>query len=480
MRRRLALLFLALALPAAAESEIQWMKVLLDGRKVGHVRTGRAVEGDTVTTTEFMRLAFDRSGVAMRIESEDRSIESTDGTPRGFASRIDLAGSVVELQGHRAADGSWEVVQRNDGSETRQPMAWPEGALLAEGVRLLLERKGLATGTRYGYVLFQAAGLGAVDVTVHVLGPDPAAADPDGPDAGLVRVDQRVALPGAPITMRSWVTPDFDMMRSTLPVLGVELEMIACDETCATAPDQSADVLAQTLVASPRALGAGERGAGLRYRLALEGAEPPALPRTSEQQVDGAGARVLIEVDPTPDVPDTRPPSPSDRGPNRWLESDEAAVLALAREAAGDASDARTRMQRLEAAVRAHITDKGLQVGYASAAQTLASRAGDCTEHAVLLAALGRALDIPTRVVSGIAYAPGFGGQRDVFVPHAWTEAWIDDRWMSFDAALPGFDAGHIAFGSGDGDPAGFYAGVSLLGNVRIEAVEALPAGGER
>ncbi len=77
-------------------------------------------------------------------------------------------------------------------------------------------------------------------------------------------------------------------------------------------------------------------------------------------------------------------------------------------------------------------------------------------------------------MVTGLAYAPGFAGQREVFVPHAWTEAWVGERWMSFDAALAGFDAGHIAFGSGDGDPSGYYAGVSLLGNVRIESVEAL------
>jgi len=31
-----------------------------------------------------------------------------------------------------------------------------------------------------------------------------------------------------------------------------------------------------------------------------------------------------------------------------------------------------------------------------------------------------------------------------VFVPHAWVQAFIDDRWHSYDAALHGFDAGHI------------------------------------
>jgi hypothetical protein len=133
-------------------------------------------------------------------------------------------------------------------------------------------------------------------------------------------------------------------------------------------------------------------------------------------------------------------------------------------------------MKRLETRVRAHITDKSMRIGYASALETLRAREGDCTEHAVLLAALGRARGIPTRVVNGLAYASAFAGRQQVFVPHAWVQAWIGDRWASFDAALPGFDAGHIAFSAGDGDPAGFFAGVSLLGNVRIVEAARLPA----
>ena len=45
---------------------------------------------------------------------------------------------------------------------------------------------------------------------------------------------------------------------------------------------------------------------------------------------------------------------------------------------------------------------------------------------------------------------------------------------MSFDAALYGFDAGHIALSYGDGDPWNFYDGVNTLGNFEILAIEAL------
>ena len=137
-------------------------------------------------------------------------------------------------------------------------------------------------------------------------------------------------------------------------------------------------------------------------------------------------------------------------------------------------------MQRIEAFVRDYIRTKSLDVGYAYALEVARTPEGDCTEHAVLVAALGRAAGIPTRVVDGLAYAPGFAGRDQVFVPHAWTQAWVDGRWQSFDAALDGFDAGHIALAIGDGDPWQFYAGLDMLGRIRIDRSDALPLGGRR
>ena len=51
-----------------------------------------------------------------------------------------------------------------------------------------------------------------------------------------------------------------------------------------------------------------------------------------------------------------------------------------------------------------------------------------------------------------------------------------DGRWRSFDAALPGFDAGHIALAVGDGDPWKFYAGLDLLGRIELRKAEAVTA----
>ena len=146
----------------------------------------------------------------------------------------------------------------------------------------------------------------------------------------------------------------------------------------------------------------------------------------------------------------------------------------LAQQGIGDAKEPLAQMQNLETFVRGFIRNKNLSVGYASALEVAKNPEGDCTEHAVLLAALGRSVGIPTRVVDGLAYTKHYAGVDHVFVPHAWAQAWIDGKWQSFDAALMGFDAGHIALSVGDGDPWRFFAGLDSLGRMKIDSVTPL------
>ena len=54
--------------------------------------------------------------------------------------------------------------------------------------------------------------------------------------------------------------------------------------------------------------------------------------------------------------------------------------------------------------VHSHISSKHLSTAYASASETVRTGSGDCTEHAVLLAALLKARSIPARVCHGLVY----------------------------------------------------------------------------
>jgi hypothetical protein len=126
----------------------------------------------------------------------------------------------------------------------------------------------------------------------------------------------------------------------------------------------------------------------------------------------------------------------------------------------------------LEALVERAIRAKSLQYGFAGVREVLDSRSGDCTEHALLLAALLRKRGVPAR----IAY--GFLLTETGFIGHAWTEAFTGARWFSLDPSFPGGQPYGFRLRLGVIDPAQpvwGQLGPSLLavaGGVRAKVLE--------
>lgn len=470
MRRTALALFLLLACAVAQAAEEHWFSVHLDGRKIGHMLQSRDIENDRVMNRQVLALTVERAGDALTIESDESTWELRDGTPLAFEVRIDSAGSVTRARGE-IEHAHLRVEVEQQGRMQRQHLVWPDGALLTEGQRLAAERAGLAPGTQFTYQAFDPGSLQAMRVLTRVGAEENVVIHRQR--ERLVPVAQTMWLGGGRIESEGWLDPATHALRRLrFPAIGLQLDVLACDRACALAPNQPADVLAAMLVPAPHNLRRGDLGEPLRYRLGLKRGEGVALGvppgQTLEAQRDADSVR--LRVDPAGDS--RAPPTLRDTAATRWLQSDAAEVVALARQAIGDARSPRERMRRLEAFVREYIEIKSLRVGYASASDVVRDREGDCTEHAVLLAAMARALGIPARVATGIAYTPIYDGQRNVFVPHAWVLAWVDGRWQGFDAATRGFDAGHIAFATGDGDPYRFYEGIELLGSVEMLGVQ--------
>ena len=114
--------------------------------------------------------------------------------------------------------------------------------------------------------------------------------------------------------------------------------------------------------------------------------------------------------------------------PTQWLESADPQLLKRALFLTEGRKDPAAKMRRLTEFVRGHMGAEFDMLGYGTALEALRSRRGDCTEFAVLLAAMGRAAGVPTRIAIGRVYARHFEGYRHVFVPHAWVQAWTGQR----------------------------------------------------
>ncbi|HEX7915388.1 transglutaminase-like domain-containing protein [Rudaea sp.] len=470
------LALLPLAAAHAAPPDDTWMSVLLDGRKIGSMHTTRSVDGERVRTMQAMQIELERSGLKVALSTSESDEETREGKPLRFESRTKISGIENVQTGTIGADGKLEVTTEVGGAKQSRTLAWPPGALLAEGLRLTEEKHGFTPGTRYKTLAFQAENLEAVEVDSRV-GARETIDLPDG-KRELVRIEQTIALGDAPTKTVSWVEADSSVRKLLVPMMGYELTMLACSKACATGPNQASDILVGTMLAAPRALTADERTKGMRILVSATDTSGEALKfaTTDEQQIAAvAGGKVELRIAPaSTETSREGKPTAADTQPNDWLQSAAPEIIKLAREGAGAAKAPAAQMQNLEDFVRRFIRTKDLSVGYASALEVAKNPEGDCTEHAVLLAALGRAIGIPTRVVDGLVYIDHYAGKSNVFVPHAWAQAWVDGHWRSYDAALQGFDAGHVALSTGSGDPWRFYAGFSTLGRARVEAIEPL------
>jgi transglutaminase-like putative cysteine protease len=166
-------------------------------------------------------------------------------------------------------------------------------------------------------------------------------------------------------------------------------------------------------------------------------------------------------------------PTAADSTASPQIQSDEPAVVDLAREVLPGETDAWTLACALERQVKQKVRLKNYSTAMASAAAVAKSLEGDCTEHAMLLAALCRARKIPARVALGLVYyAPG-----RAFAYHMWTEVWIGDRWIPLDATLGlgGIGAAHLKIASTSMSGAQAHGDLlpilSALGQLRLEVV---------
>lgn len=455
----------------AAPVHTTWLSVQLGGRKIGSLKIERSTEGQTVTTTQTLDITLDRIGQKTPMQSVNRTIERLDGTPLGFYSRQRLSATDITIEGTQVAPGRFRVVTRSGGVPKTTMLEISPDVLMLDGLRRTLAAANKRPGHHYVVRQFDPASGQVMTISTQVLG-DETVQLPDG-QRTLTHQREQLLHSGSPQSEDLWLDYDGNVIKGRIELLGQPLEMIACSKDCATAPSQPLDMFRQAVVASPRWLPQDMRGIPLTYYVHISGGAPhDGLISTDEQWSRPLGHDDWrIDVG-RPSPGKQVPPGPDDLGANAWLQSDAPEIKALAAQAVGKARSPLAKMRRLRSFVSGYVNQHGLDIGYASALEVARTRRGDCTEYAVLLAALARAEGIPTRVVSGLAYAGRAAGALRVFVPHAWTQAWIHGRWQSFDAALGQFDSGHIALATSDGSPSQFFQSNRLFGRLRIDRIE--------
>jgi len=466
--------------------ETEYFAVFMAGKKVGHAVLSRVVDDGKVTTTEKVSIQVSRANVPVSINTTETSIETTDGKPLAFEAVQELSVMTMKVAGTVDANGVVNLTTTSMGAEQKSTLEWPSGAVMAEGLRLLTLKQGLKEGTTYTAKIFSPGILQALEAQIQI-GPKQNV-DLLGRVVALTEVTTIMKLPAAgEIVSIGYVDEDLRLQKTIMPIAGMQIEMIACAKEFALGENDVLELIDKMFLASPVPLDNVREAKAISYYLSPTGdANSLTIPSNDNQSIrqDKDGG-VIVTVRPVLAPAGARfPYKGKDKtileatNPTRFVQSDRKEIIELARSAAGDTKDAGQAVRRIEAFVAEYIENKSLSVGYASAAEVAASRQGDCSEFAVLTAAMCRAVGIPAQVVVGVAYVEDFAGLAG-FGAHAWVQAYIGGdpgKWIGLDAAfksagLGGYGPGHIALAVGDGDPDDFFNLVTTLGRFKIDKV---------
>ncbi len=466
----------------AASDEIEYFAVFMEGMKVGHAIQSRFVADGNVTTSEEVSITISRADIPITINMTETCIETTDGKPLGFEVAQDMSIMTMHVTGTVDEQGTVNITTTSMGAEQKSTLEWPNGAVMAEGLRLLTLEKGLKKGSAYTAKIFSPGILDALEAKIQV--GTKQNVDLLGRVVALTEVTTTLNIPGSgEMVSINYVDENLRTQKNVMPVAGLQVEMVACAKEFALGENDVLELVDKMFVRSPEPLGNLASVKSITYHItATRETAKLTIPSNDNQKVQRLNNKVIVTVEPVSAPAGVNfPYTGSDQTileatkPTRFLQSDQKEIIELARRAVGRTKDAGEAVKKIEAFVGNYIENKSLSVGYASAAEVAASRQGDCSEFAVLTAAMCRAVGIPAQVVVGVAYVDDFAGLQG-FGGHAWTQAYVGGKWVGLDAAFKGtgrggYDAGHIALASGGGEPADFLNMASILGQFKIEKV---------
>jgi hypothetical protein len=472
----------------------EWAEIFIGGAKSGYAHSTMARSGDEIQTETTMKLRIGRAGQNIDLSVSQQSVETVAGRPLRFSSVMDMSLMKTSTRG-TIADGRVTLVSSQYGMEQTQSFDYPKDAIMTWGAFREGVRRGFKPGTKYTLPMY-APDLrldGSVDATTAI--GDWETFTHRGRQIRGQKVTLTLESPLGSLEMLSWVDENGSPRKAMVPIPGLaDLEIVTTDQKTAVSEFVPPEIFMTTVIRSPRPLFR-ERVNRIRYRLTNrdEKAEAPDLPATDMQKILGKeGRSIELEVRRLPRgraeraSPDKLPSGMSEfLDANLILNTADPVLVELAGKAAGDETDAFALADRLRRFVTDFVSNKSMNVGFATASEVARSREGDCSEHGVLLAALGRLNGLPSRVVVGLAYAPFFGGENDIFGYHLWTQFFIDGKWYDYDAALRESDVSpaRIAFAASSLKNAGLaelsFGMLSTIGDLSLEFLDVESAAGK-
>lgn len=477
--------WLLTACGATARADESWDAVFLAGSKIGYIHT--FVEKVSDKGRELYRvrvdmvLNFKRGKDSVVNEMMYGTIETAEGEVLRIATRTLLSDRELKMSGDVVRGRM--ALKIEGGGERTEEIPWGPDVRGPYAAEQSLARKAPTEGEVRNLKMFMPELNKVCDVALLTKGIEEVTLG-DGSTRGLRRIEQTASLDGKPrseFNLTFWIDSNGQVLKQEQDILG-GMVTYRTTKAGATAPNGPLkfDQISHSVAKTKHRITSPENTRYVKYRLTLKDEDPaqvfPVDRRQTIQRGDAPNT-VFLEVrtaGPTDGETGPAEVDPQYLRPNALISCEDDRVRTHMTRALEGASDPGEMASRINRWVFRNIRDKNFETTFASASEVARNLSGDCTEHAVLAAAMCRAAKIPARVVVGLVYVPRLGG----FGYHMWHEVYINQRWVAQDSAFDQteVDAVHIKISETSLDGVSpfesFLPVARILGKLEIEPLE--------
>jgi len=442
-----------------------WTGIVFNGQKIGFTRFSFRPAADApgrydIESEAGMRLRF--LGVDKKINLRSHDRVRADLTLESFRYEQELDTGALIVSG-TVSGGELAFTVGADGTraERRIALSRPVYPLSVTALRPAL--RGLAVGLADRYTVFNSETQELAEVEQNVLGYEASKLF----EGHAFKVTSRMLG----IETTTWIAPDgrplFELSLQGTLISALEDEAVARRFLVEASLNKSEALLDFSLMRSPPIARPEELA---RLEIEIDGVPGDfTVPSAGGQSCARREGRLRCVIDRR---------AAYERGADtaRYLRPTLAApstqgdIVQLARSIGAGVSEPREKLRRVLDWIDTNIAKEAVDAFTAS--DVLRERRAECQGHAYLVAALARALDIPARVVNGIAYSEAYRG----FLYHTWNEVWIDgEGWRPVDSTFgePLADATHLKLI--EGETSGELAPlVTLVGRLRIVGISGM------
>jgi hypothetical protein len=465
-----------------------WDAAYLQGGRAGHVHTFveefEREDEKLLRTTVQLRLKVKRFSDTVELGMDSGDVSTPEGKVVGVfmrqmlgkSKKLEIAGVVKDGRVHLTLDGAKPL-----------PSApWNDETVGFYQQQTILKDRKVKPGDKFSYPSFEPSINLVLKTEVEVRDYEELLLPGAKQKVRLLRVEskpepiQKVQLPALVV----WVNPALEPVLSEVEVPGLgRIRLLRTTKTAALSPGpiaQLTDIGLSQLIRLKQPIARPYETTSAIYRVVIrdDADAGSAFAHVGRQQiknlkgdafelhVTGGPGKAAMAAAMEPGVEFTQS--------SYFIASADARVKEHARKAVGTEADPWKKALRIERWVHNNMTatnDEAL----ATADHVAKTLQGDCTEYAMLTAAMCRAEGVPSRTAVGLIYADVRG--QPAFAFHMWTEVWVAGEWRPIDATLGKGQVGATHLKICDQswhearDMTPLFPVVRVLGRIHIEVV---------